>query len=139
MYFGACFKKNSSLHISHFKRSANPKNSINLPQKISHDFFCSFRQKIIFIPPNFRMTFFGLQLYTPYKGEWNNWSVTSLKYDKYLSTLFNCNCLFRPLVKQSLLQKQPFITAHFKSSLHIICASLHVKTSPRVFDHLSRI
>jgi len=37
--------------------------------------------------------------------------------------LLNCNCLFRPLAKQSLglLQKQPFITAHFKSSLHILC------------------
>src|SRR6218665_2980921 len=51
-------------------------------------------------------------IYTPYKG--GNWSVTNLKYDKYLLILFNCNCLFRPLARQ----KGPFITAHFKSSLH---------------------
>jgi len=36
-------------------------------------------------------------------------------------TLFNANSLLRPLDRQSLLHKQPFITAHFKSSLHILC------------------
>ena len=41
---------------------------------------------------------------------------------KYLWIELNCNSsLFRSLARQSLLHKQPFITAHLKSSLHILC------------------
>jgi len=41
----------------------------------------------------------------------------------------NAYCLFRPL-----LRKQPFITAHFKSSLQ----SLHVTTSPAQIKYTER-
>jgi len=36
-------------------------------------------------------------------------------------------CISFPFLRNSSLQKSPFITAHFRSSLHILCfcASLH--------------
>src|SRR6218665_255204 len=48
----------------------------------------------------------------------------------------NKYCIRHLFILNSSLHKQPFITAHFRSSLHIFvhhctfCASLHTKTSP---------
>src|SRR6218665_1675077 len=123
----ARFKENSSLHILIPKAELSVLNDL-------------FTQKILFIQPNFRMTFFC---------HCTN-SLSSLHI-----SIHPCTFRFIPAHFDSSLHISMhactfrFISAHFDSSLHIsihactfriipahfdshctFCASLHVKTSP---------
>src|SRR6218665_1803702 len=51
------------------------------------------------------------------------------RFYNLLSTLVTVNaiecCIHHLFILKSLLHKQPFITAHFRSSLHILCITAH--------------
>src|SRR6218665_1771388 len=56
-------------------------------------------------------------------------TISSMTFFLANRSIFQLFLTFPPLTPYSSMQKQPFITAHFRSSLHIL-TSLHVKTCP---------
>src|SRR6218665_2345200 len=129
----ACFKKNSSLHIW-------AKNSRTTFFRILH-------KKILFYLSKILMTFFlVIYLFLPFSTLLNFCLYVFLntmhpsallytptccfpRFYNSLSTHVTVNasecCIHHLFILKSSLHKQPFITAHFRSSLHILCITAH--------------
>ena len=140
VFIRSCLKENSSLQISHFKRSANQNNIINLTQEISDDLFAPLYKKIIFIPPNFRITFFALHLYTLYRPMVSHKSEIWQIFIYFI--LFYCNCLFRPLARQSLQNSFHHCTFQVTTAYFVhrctLKQALPLRISPMVENRFSR-
>jgi len=109
--YRACFKENSLLHIFSkifWTTFSTPKKFKFNSQNFWWPFFSHRPQIMVFMHSKFTNDLF----YTFYT---------------WLYTLHTSrpNCTWVLFLHGSSLQKQPFITAHFRSSLHIVCIAAH--------------